>query len=133
MSGPIENMPVNTNIENTGNTSNEIPPVSNSEERVSELAQMAVKPSENPILNPASTKREKERCYVSTCKKRITIVSRHECNGCNEVLGKVVAYCSKHRLASDHDCSFDYRKAHQEKLRKENPLVVASKNPGWDF
>lgn len=37
-------------------------------------------------------------------------------------------FCSLHRL--DHNCTFDYKKEQQEKLVKENPLVVADKITG---
>jgi len=36
-------------------------------------------------------------------------------------------FCSKHRYAEDHKCSFDYKSYHQEKLAKENPLVKQGK------
>ena len=62
----------------------------------------------------------------------LNIVTRFECNACKEVLGKIIAFCAKHRLADDHNCTCDYRKAQQEKLRKENPVVKANKNPGWE-
>lgn len=132
MSGPIDATPVN-NSNNSALPPNEKPSLTNAEEKVAEVAQVAVKPTEDFSSTPVTGKRKRERCNFPDCKRKITIVSRFECSGCNEVLGKVVAYCSKHRLASEHNCTFDYRKAQQEKLRKENPRVVANKNPGWDL
>ena len=39
--------------------------------------------------------------------------------------GKVL--CTIHRLASQHDCGFDYRTVGREKLALDNQLVVAPK------
>jgi hypothetical protein len=36
-------------------------------------------------------------------------------------------FCGKHRYAEDHQCPFDYRNLHQEKLAKENPVVKNDK------
>ena len=133
MSVPIENPPVSNNVNSSEVSLNDNLSPKDIEERVSELSQVSILLTENQSSGSPNAKKKKERCFFSDCKRKLSIVSRFECNGCNEVLGKVVAYCSMHRLASEHDCSFDYKKAHQEKLRKENPLVVANKNPGWDF
>jgi hypothetical protein len=36
-------------------------------------------------------------------------------------------YCSGHRHAADHSCSFDYASFDRERLAKANPVVAASK------
>jgi len=36
-------------------------------------------------------------------------------------------YCSLHRMAENHSCSFDYKKEHREKLIRENPIVETQK------
>ncbi|KAK1601475.1 hypothetical protein QYE76_059222 [Lolium multiflorum] len=36
-------------------------------------------------------------------------------------------FCSMHRYADGHACSFDYKKTDREKIAQQNPLVVASK------
>ena len=36
-------------------------------------------------------------------------------------------YCSLHRYADKHDCSFDYKKLGREEIQKRNPKVVANK------
>jgi hypothetical protein len=36
-------------------------------------------------------------------------------------------FCSKHRYAEEHKCSFDYKKQQAEKLAKENPQVQHGK------
>ena len=36
-------------------------------------------------------------------------------------------YCSTHRYSDKHDCNFNYKEMAQEHIRKQNPVVVASK------
>ena len=36
-------------------------------------------------------------------------------------------YCSKHKFATDHNCTYDYKKSHQIELAKNNPIIVGSK------
>ena len=36
-------------------------------------------------------------------------------------------YCKNHRLPEDHACIYDFKEEGAKKLKKENPIVVASK------
>ena len=36
-------------------------------------------------------------------------------------------FCSKHRLAEDHGCTFDHKTLYAEKIIAENPRVIAPK------
>lgn len=36
-------------------------------------------------------------------------------------------FCSVHRYANEHSCSFDYREHGQEEIRKNNPQVIGEK------
>jgi len=36
-------------------------------------------------------------------------------------------FCGEHRYASEHDCPYDFKKAHQKKLTKDNIKVTAKK------
>ena len=36
-------------------------------------------------------------------------------------------FCSLHRYADKHECSFDYKKMGREEIQKRNPKVVAAK------
>ncbi|GLC36197.1 hypothetical protein PLESTB_001369400 [Pleodorina starrii] len=36
-------------------------------------------------------------------------------------------YCGQHRYAESHNCPFDYKGVHKEKLASSNPVVQASK------
>lgn len=60
---------------------------------------------------------DKSRCWV--CNKKMGILGI-QCR-CRYY------FCAKHRTSKDHDCPFDYKRMNDEKLRKENPLVEASK------
>lgn len=36
-------------------------------------------------------------------------------------------FCGAHRLAEQHDCDFDYKRAGRKHLAESNPLIQASK------
>ena len=36
-------------------------------------------------------------------------------------------FCSKHRYSDIHNCPFDYKAQTREKIKKENPIIVANK------
>ncbi|KAK9826866.1 hypothetical protein WJX81_001930 [Elliptochloris bilobata] len=36
-------------------------------------------------------------------------------------------FCSTHRYAEAHECTFDYKKMERQRLAKNNPLVQAAK------
>jgi hypothetical protein len=57
------------------------------------------------------------RCF--TCSKKVGLLG-FECR-CGYV------FCSGHRHAQDHTCSFDYAAFDRERLAKANPLVAGSK------
>jgi predicted nucleic acid binding AN1-type Zn finger protein len=60
-------------------------------------------------------------------------VSKSGCAKCKrKSLMSVTCKCNKTfcfgcRQPEDHECSFDFKLAHQEKLKKENPLVLGEK------
>jgi len=63
-------------------------------------------------------KRKKNRCF--SCNKKIAIAGQFECK-CGYV------FCSLHRYPDAHNCNFDYQKAQQEKLQKNNIVVAPEK------
>jgi hypothetical protein len=67
---------------------------------------------------PAAKKSDRHRCGV--CRKKLRLAQQFECM-CQDT------FCGEHRYADAHDCSFDYVKRHQDRLRKDNPEVVAAK------
>jgi len=36
-------------------------------------------------------------------------------------------FCGEHRYASEHDCAYDFKKAHQKKLTKDNVKITGKK------
>lgn len=62
-------------------------------------------------------KSKKNRCYI--CKKKLGLIP-FTCR-CERL------FCSLHRYAEDHQCKFDYKEMGQNRIRKENPKIVAEK------
>jgi len=72
------------------------------------------KPQETaPVVKQEDT----SKCW--TCKKKVGLLGfRCKCD---------FVFCSTHRYADQHVCTFDWKGANQQKLAKENPTVVAAK------
>ena len=61
----------------------------------------------------------KIRCSFETCKKKVTkYTPQCRCGG---------TYCSTHDFSTYHNCSYDYKKDHQELLVKNNSVIIGSK------
>lgn len=58
-----------------------------------------------------SKKKRSKRCFQ--CNKKVGMF------GFTCKCGKL--FCSVHRYASEHGCTYDYRKEHQEKIKLNNP------------
>ncbi|CAM0905458.1 unnamed protein product [Alopecurus aequalis] len=57
------------------------------------------------------------RCL--SCRKKVGLTGfQCRCGG---------TFCSMHRYADSHECSFDYKKAGREQIAKQNPVVIAEK------
>lgn len=70
--------------------------------------------------SPASPQKpKKRRCAVKDCKRKIGLTG-FECR-CGGL------YCSLHRYANTHECSYDYQTEERNKLRKDNPVVQNAK------
>ena len=86
--------------------------------------------------------------HVHTCEKtfsRKDVVERYmitnsqsrplyKCDICKKKLGLMPLrcrckryFCALHRYAEDHECDYDYKTVGKEKIRKENPKIVAEK------
>lgn len=116
------------NIVSGGSSSNEKAPVladaTNAEVVSIELkAAPAPKQSSSDLLSGKNTEtklKEKEgpnRC--TTCCKRVGLTG-FKCK-CGDL------FCSIHRYADKHACTFDYRTAARDAIAKANPLVKAEK------
>lgn len=60
--------------------------------------------------------------------------NRSRCFCCNKKVGLLgfecrcgYVYCSSHRHATEHRCTFDYKSMDREKLAKANPTVAAAR------
>lgn len=60
------------------------------------------------------------RCQF--CRKRVGPAGGYSCR-CGGI------FCSLHRYSDAHTCSYDYRKAGQDDIRRSNPQIVCSKLP----
>ena len=82
------------------------------------------KPEESPILtnnNPKKPKKKKKvkklRCSHIDCKKSLGIMPfTCKCKG---------QFCSKHRMSSDHDCSFNW---HQDAKNQLANILMKGKS-----
>lgn len=64
-------------------------------------------------------KSKKRRCQV--CRKKLGLSGfKCKCSDTN-------FFCSKHRYAEEHNCSFDYKKENKDLLREKNPQIVSDK------
>ena len=63
-----------------------------------------------------------KRCGLKDCRKKLSLVDESvgKCS-CEKV------FCSKHRYASEHNCTFDHSKVHREIIAKQNQQIVADK------
>ncbi|XP_069784869.1 AN1-type zinc finger protein 5-like isoform X2 [Narcine bancroftii] len=62
-------------------------------------------------------KPKKNRCF--TCRKKVGLTG-FDCR-CGNL------FCGLHRYSDKHSCPYDYKAEAAEKIRKENPIVVAEK------
>ncbi|CAL8110937.1 unnamed protein product [Orchesella dallaii] len=58
------------------------------------------------------------RC--NACRKKLGIACRYQCR-CG------LTFCSVHRYPEAHECTFDYKTEGRNKIREENPVIVAPK------
>ncbi|CAI9743352.1 AN1-type zinc finger protein 4-like [Octopus vulgaris] len=67
-----------------------------------------------------SIKKSSKRCL--TCSKKTGLASSYLCRCGNN-------FCSAHRYAETHDCTFDYKAEGRKIIRQNNPVIKASKLP----
>uniref|UniRef100_F7FLP4 Zinc finger AN1-type containing 5 n=1 Tax=Monodelphis domestica TaxID=13616 RepID=F7FLP4_MONDO len=63
------------------------------------------------------SKPKKNRCFA--CRKKVGLTG-FDCR-CGNL------FCAMHRYSEKHSCPFDYKAEAAEKIRKENPIIVAEK------
>ncbi|CAF0778368.1 unnamed protein product [Didymodactylos carnosus] len=88
----------------------------NSTTSLSELDN-SVSGAESISLSASSVDRKKKRCL--TCNKKLTLTDYPcRCGG---------HYCSLHRYANEHQCTFDYKEHGQNEIRRNMPVVQGDK------
>ena len=70
-----------------------------------------------PSKQPETKKKTKNRC--DTCKVKVGVLGFPcRCGG---------NFCSTHRYANEHHCTFDYKTHGQNEIRENNPKVLGEK------
>jgi len=59
------------------------------------------------------------KCGIDGCTKKLGLIP-FKCRCTHE-------FCTKHRMPEEHKCTFDYKTAGQEALKKANQLVAHDK------
>lgn len=100
------------------------------EEEVSTIAHVEQVTPE-PVVGKESESSEQ---IVADEEEKPVQKNRNRCFCCNKKVGLLgfdcrcgYVFCSGHRHAADHNCTFDFAALDRKKLSKDNPLVAASK------
>ncbi|NXH50497.1 ZFAN5 protein, partial [Dicaeum eximium] len=97
-------------------TSNETEEFSKTDEASSASSSSGRNTAEGKTASEKS-KLKKNRCF--TCRKKIGLTG-FDCR-CGNL------FCAIHRYSDMHACPYDYKAEAAEKIRKENPIVIAEK------
>lgn len=83
-------------------------------------------PGTTPSPDGAAPEKKKPRCAV--CKVKITFskLTTNKCK-CGEV------FCDKHRLATEHECTYDWKGLGRAKIEKDLEKVKERKSGGRSF
>lgn len=74
-----------------------------------------------PVKVPTGTKKKSSKhCFL--CGKKTGLATSYECR-CGNI------FCSVHRYAETHDCTYDYKSAGRRFLQETNPIISAPKLP----
>jgi hypothetical protein len=83
-------------------------------------------PGPSPGTSPASfgesggfLRKKRNTCAAGGCKKKLGLTAV-ECH-CGQT------FCSDHRYADKHSCTYDYKGAKSESLAKANPIIAPRK------
>jgi len=105
----------NNNNINTNNNDNN----NNNNNNLNEIQkENIVTLNDNNANNIIKEQKKKIRC--EECNKKLALAQQFECK-CGRM------FCSIHRYADSHKCTFDYQKIQQQKLESLNPVIAPSK------
>lgn len=105
--------------EGTGSTSNVVSASSATPSPMGSLKDGLQSSCATEAPHPTTDVRKKAKNRCSVCKVKLGVIG-FPCR-CGEI------FCSVHRYANEHACSFDYREHGQEEIRKNNPQIVGEK------
>lgn len=75
--------------------------------------------NETPNSSSPAEKKKRNRCCWENCNKKLGLTGfQCRCGG---------EYCSLHRYANEHQCTFDYKEMGQNEIRKNMPVVQAER------
>jgi hypothetical protein len=101
------------------------------EEEVGTIAHVEQELAPEPVVGKESKSADQ---VVAGEEEKPVQKNRNRCFCCNKKVGLLgfdcrcgYVFCSGHRHAADHDCTFDFAALDRKKLSKDNPLVAASK------
>ncbi|XP_076018198.1 AN1-type zinc finger protein 4 isoform X2 [Genypterus blacodes] len=73
-----------------------------------------------PVKAPTGSRKSSKHCFL--CGKKTGLATSYECRcGHN--------FCTTHRYAETHDCTYDYKSSGRRFLQETNPLISAPKLP----
>eukprot|EP00357_Protocruzia_adherens_P029174 CAMPEP_0114993860 /NCGR_PEP_ID=MMETSP0216-20121206/12783_1 /TAXON_ID=223996 /ORGANISM="Protocruzia adherens, Strain Boccale" /LENGTH=176 /DNA_ID=CAMNT_0002357587 /DNA_START=148 /DNA_END=678 /DNA_ORIENTATION=- len=99
-------------------SSNVLPALSENKEVVEVTSTTLPVIEENKMeIDEKKVQKNKSRCWK--CNKKIGLTG-FKCK-CEYL------FCGSHRHAEDHDCEFDHKGLHKQKLSEQNPTVIAAK------
>jgi len=72
-----------------------------------------------PMSSSSTEKKKRNRCSWESCNKKLGLTGFDcRCGG---------QFCSLHRYANEHNCTFDYKELGQNEIRKNMPVVQAER------
>ncbi|RWS31698.1 AN1-type zinc finger protein 6-like protein [Leptotrombidium deliense] len=84
-----------------------------------DVSPSTVQPVENHANDAPKVAEKKKKNRCTQCKVKVGVIGFPcRCGG---------LFCSTHRYANEHNCSFDYKEHGAEEIRKNNPQVVGEK------
>jgi len=91
----------------------------------------AIKPAEKELLDATESASKSE---VASDAPKIQKKKKTRCTKCKVNVGCIGfpcrcggIFCSTHRYANEHSCTFDYKEHGAEEIRKNNPQIVGEK------
>ena len=89
---------------------------------------------ENNVINIITNDIDKININTTKKQKKNKKSKKNRCNHCNKKLGLLPitckcggSFCTVHRYFDEHNCTYDWKQEGLDKLKEDNPTVVADK------